>query len=63
MAKHAVSVIFDLMSSGNQKVRLEAARPALKLAQDARQSEQIDRRLENVEMAQSIRKKVQWPGI
>ena len=63
MAKHAVSVIFDLMSSGNQKVRLDAARTALKLAQDARQSEQIDQRLENIEMAQAIRKKAQWPGI
>lgn len=63
MAQDAISVIFELMQSGGQRVRLDAALAALKLAQSARQTERLDRRVENLERAVALRKKSQWPGI
>ena len=63
MAQDAISVIFELMQSGRQRVRLDAALAALKLAQSARQTERLDRRVENLERAAALRKKAQWPGI
>ena len=63
MAQDAVSVIFELMQSGSQRVRLDAALAALRLAQDARFSDRIAQRVENLERAAHIRKKAQWPGV
>ena len=60
MAQDAVSVIFELMQSGSQRIRLDAA---LRLAQDARFSDRIAQRVENLERAAHIRKKAQWPGV
>ena len=62
MAQDAISVIFELMQSGRQRVRLDAALAALKLAQSARQTEHLDRRVDNLERAAALRKKSQWPG-
>ncbi len=63
MAQDAVSVIFELMQSGSQRVRLDAALAALTLAQDARFASRIAERIDNLERASHIRKKAQWPGV
>ena len=60
MAQDAVSVIFELMQSGSQRVRLDAA---LSIAQDARFSDRIAQRVEDLERAADLRKKSQWPGV
>ena len=62
MAHDAVSVIYELMHTGSQAVRLNAARSALKLAQDARFADRLAERIENLERAAELRKKSQWPG-
>ena len=63
MAQDAISVIFELMQSGSQRVRLDAALAALRLAQDARFTDRIAQRIDNLERAAHIRKKAQWPGV
>ena len=63
MAQDAISVIFELMQSGSQRVRLDAALAALRLAQDARFTDRIAQRIDNLEKAAHIRKKAQWPGV
>lgn len=51
------------MQSGSQRVRLDAALAALRLAQDARFTDRIAQRIDNLERAAHIRKKAQWPGV
>ena len=63
MAQDAISVIFELMQSGSQRVRLDAALAALSLAQDARFADRIAQCVEDLERAAYFRKKSQWPGV
>ena len=63
MAQDAMSVVFELMQSGTQRVRLDAALAALRLAQDARFSDGVAQRVEDLEKAAHLRRKSQWPGV
>ena len=63
IAGDAISVIYELMHTGDQGVRLRAALAALNLAKDARFAEEIANRLEHLERASEIRKKANWPGM